>query len=97
MLVLFLFFNSNKGIGTMDMKSYLDVNYKTALLLCRKCRILMAESNSDKILDSMFYEADTAYIGASSKGDHKQGMATDKHPFLAVLSTFQENRYPQYL
>lgn len=45
----------------------------------------------------MFYEADTAYIGASSKGDHKQGMATDKQPFLAVLSTFQENRYPQYL
>ena len=97
LLGLFLFFNSNKGISAMDMRSYLDVNYKTALLLCRKCRILMAESNSDKILDSMFYEADTAYIGASSEGDHKQGMATDKQPFLAVLSTLQENRYPQYL
>ena len=24
------------------------------LFVCRKCRILMAESNSDKILDSMF-------------------------------------------
>ena len=81
----------------MDMRSYLDVNFKTALLLCRKCRILMAESNSDKILDSMFYEANTAYIGDSSKGEHKQGMATDKQPFLAILSTLQENRYLQYL
>lgn len=81
----------------MDMRSHLDVNYKTALLLCRKCRILMAESNSDKILDSMFYEADTAYTGASSKGEHMQGMAAEKQPFLAVLSTLQENRYPQYL
>ena len=26
-----------------------------------------------------------------------QGMATEKQPFLAVLSTLQENRYPQYL
>ena len=79
------------------MRLYLDVNYKTALLLCRKCRILMAQSNSDKILDSMFYEADIAYIGASSKGEHKQGMTTDKQPLLVVLSTLQENRYPQYL
>ena len=97
LLGLFLFFNNSKGISAMDMKSHLDVNYKTALLLCRKCRILMAESNSDKILDSMFYEADTAYIGVSSKGEHMQGMATEKQPFLAVLSTLQENRYPQYL
>lgn len=97
MLGLFLFFNNSKGISAMDMRSHLDVNYKTALLLCRKCRILMAESNSDKILDSMFYEADAAYTGASSKGEHMQGMATEKQPFLAVLSTLQENRYPQYL
>lgn len=71
----------------MDMRSHLDVNYKTALLLCRKCRILMAESNSDKILDSMFYEADTAYTGASSKGEHMQGMAAEKQPFLAGVSS----------
>lgn len=97
LLGLFIFFNSSKGISAMEMRSQLDVNYKTALLLCRKCRILMAQSNSDKILDSMFYEADTAYIGATSSKEHKQGMATEKQPFLAVLSTLQENRYPQYL
>ena len=35
LLGLFLFFNNSKGISAMDMKSHLDVNYKTALLLCR--------------------------------------------------------------
>ena len=45
----------------------------------------------------MFYEADTAYIGASSKGDHKQGMATDKQPFLVALSTLQEYRFHNIL
>ena len=51
----------------MEMRSQLDVNYKTALLLCRKCGVLMTEYNSEKILDNMFYEADVAYIGSKSK------------------------------
>lgn len=50
---MFLFFTSNKGISIVEMRSHLNVNYKTALLLCRKCRVLMAESNADKILDSV--------------------------------------------
>lgn len=45
----------------------------------------------------MFYEADTAYIGASSKREHKQGMATDKQPFLVALSTLQEYRFHNIL
>ena len=31
----------------MEMRSQLDVNYKTALLLCRKCRVIMAECNEN--------------------------------------------------
>lgn len=77
------------------MASTLDVNYKTALRLCKKCRILMAQSNSHKILDSLFYESDVAYIGEKSK--NKTGMATDQQPFLVILSTAKENRYPQYV
>ena len=50
----------------MEMRSQLDVNYKTALLLCRKCRVLMTECNSEKILDNMFYEANLAYIGSNA-------------------------------
>jgi len=97
LLGLYLFFTSNKGISAVEMASLLDVNYKTALLLCRKCRVLMSESNSAHTLDSMFYEADTAYIGSKSKQDNCQGMATEKQPFLAILSTGEENRYPHYL
>lgn len=66
LLGLFIFFTANKGASAMEMRSHLDVNYKTALLLCRKCRVLMTECNSEKILDDMFYEADVAYIGSKS-------------------------------
>ena len=79
------------------MSSQLDVNYKTALLLCGKCRILMAQSNSEKTLDSLFYEADTAYIGSRSEEEHHQGCGTEQQPFLAILSTKKENSFPLYL
>ena len=97
LLGLFLFFNANKGISAVEKSSQLDVNCKTALLLCRKCRILIAQSNSEKILDSMFYEADTAYIGSRSDEEHHQGCATEQQPFLAVLTTKKENSHPMYV
>lgn len=65
------------------MCSQLDINYKIALLLCRKCRILMVQSNSEKILDAIFYEADTAYIESRSEGEHCQGCATEHQPFFS--------------
>ena len=39
----------------------------------------MAQSNSGKILDALFYEADTAYIGSRSEVKHYQGCATEQH------------------
>lgn len=85
LLGLFIFFTSNKGVITMEMRSQLDVNYKTALLLCRKCRVLMTECNSEKILDNMFYEADVAYIGSRSKESGHQGCGTEQQPFFIAL------------
>lgn len=55
------------------MASELDINYKTALKLCRKCRVLMSLSNSKKILDSMFYEAYTIYIEAKTSNKPRNG------------------------
>ena len=72
-LGIYLFFTANKGISAIEMASQLDVNYKTALKLCSKCRILMAQSNSENILDSMFYEADTVYIGAKTSSKPRNG------------------------
>ena len=56
-LGMYLFFTANKGLSAIELANELEINYKTALLLCRKCRILMSQSNSEKILDSFFYEA----------------------------------------
>ena len=55
------------------MASELDVNYTTALKLRNKCKILMSLFNSEKILDSLFYEADTLYIGTRTKGGTRNG------------------------
>lgn len=89
-LGMYLFFTANKGFSAIELANELEINYKTALLLCRKCRILMSQSNSEKILDSFFYEADVAYIGSKSKEEHKQGVATEQQPFLVMLSTDKE-------
>ena len=97
LLGLFIFFTSNKGVSAMEMRSQLDVNYKTALLLCRKCRVLMTECNSEKILDNMFYEADVAYIGSKSKEPGHQGCGTEQQPFFIALSTDKNNNYPQFI
>ena len=94
-LGIFLFFTSNKGVTGIEISSALDINYKSALLLIRKCRILMSQSNSEKVLDSMFYEADASYIGSVSEG--KVGRSSDKQPFLIVLSTDQENQFPRFI
>ena len=72
-LGLYLFFSANKGYSAIKMTSQLDIIYKTALKLCRKCRILMTLSNSEKILDSMYYEADTIYIGAKTDEKPRNG------------------------
>lgn len=96
-LGLNLFFNSSKGISALELASALDVNYKTALLLVRRCRILMAKSNSNRTLDSMFYEADTACVGSKSKEENHQGRATEQQPFLVVLSTAKENSIPLFV
>lgn len=74
------------------MRSQLDVNYKTALLLCRKCRVIMAECNSTTILNTMFYEADVAYIGSKSKVPGHQGGGTQQQPFFIALFTLQDNK-----
>lgn len=75
-LGLYTFFVANKGVSAVEMASQLSVNYKTALKLCRKCRVLMSLSNSDRILDSMFYEADTIYIGAKTSNKPRNGNRT---------------------
>ena len=56
----------------------------------------MKNSNSKKSLDSSLNESDVAYTGASFHNE-KRGLGTDKHPFLVVLSTEQENKYPLYI
>ena len=58
---------------SINLEIWSGSNYKTALKLCRKCRVLMTLSNSKKILDSMYYEADTIYIGARTEEKPRNG------------------------
>ena len=92
---LFLIFTSTKGISSYDLARELKVNYKTACHLQTRARILMSQSNSRRCIDSKFYEADVAYVGASSHG--KRGLGTDKQPVLVVLGTTRKNDYLTYV
>ena len=95
LLGIFIFFNENKGISAISLCSILDINYKTALLLESKCRILMSLSISDEMLNSLFYEADVFNIGAKSK--NKASRASEQQPVLGILSTDKENNYPRFI
>lgn len=95
LLGIFLIFTSRNGITSESLAEQLKVNYKTALLLNTKCRILMRESNNEKVLNSKFYESDVVYIGAPSSG--KRGLGTEKQPCLVVLSTDAKNKYPRHI
>ncbi len=95
LLGIFMFFTNNKGVTGIEISTALDINYKSALLLIRKCRVLMAQSNSEKVLNSKFYEADTSYIGSVSEGN--VGRSSTKQPVLIVLSTDKENQYPRFV
>ena len=57
----------------------------------------MAECNSEKILDNMFYEADVAYIGSRSNEPGHQGCGTEQQPFFIALSTDRNSNYPQII
>ena len=57
----------------------------------------MNQSETGKKLDSMFYKADTAYIGSASKEPGHQGKGTQQQPFLALLSTEKDNSIPRYI
>ena len=54
----------------------------------------MTLSNSEKILDSMFYEADTIYIG--QKHLINPGMATNRSSFYDFINN-EEKNYPRYI
>ena len=55
----------------------------------------MSLSNSDKLPNSLFYEANVFNIGAKSK--NYAGQASEQQPILGILSTDKENNYPRYL
>lgn len=94
-LGMYLVFSSNKGISAIELGDKLDINYKSALRLNKKCRILMSESNGRHQLDAHFYEADVAYIGTVDK-EGKRGLGSDKQAFLVVLGTNAFNNFPTF-
>lgn len=93
LLGIFLFVTAHNGISAEELANSIDVNRKTAQLLCRKIRYLMEIDNNCFDLQSSFLEADSFYIGGQSNNS-KRGLGTDKQAFLIVLGTDKENNYP---
>lgn len=93
LLGIFLFVTAHNGISAEELANSIDVNRKTAQLLCRKIRYLMEIDNHCFDLQSSFLEADCFYIGGKSHNG-KRGLGTDKQTFLIVLATDKENNYP---
>ena len=56
----------------------------------------MAESNNSKKLHNSLYEIDILEIGGHH--DRKRGKGPEnRHPTLLILSTSEDNEYPQYI
>ena len=82
LLGIFLFFNENKGISAISSCSILDVNYKTALLLESKCRILMSLSNSESCLTAFSTRQMSLILEENPR--IKQVVQVSKNLFLAI-------------
>lgn len=93
---LYLFFTSNNGISAIELANKMDVSVKTARRYARKFRILMAESNLEKILNASYYEIDIIEVGGK-KSDGRRGKAADKQQVLMTLSTEAKNECPLYI
>lgn len=56
----------------------------------------MSQSNSEKFWIAFLWSRRCLYR-LKSKEEHKQGVATEQQPFLVMLSTDKENKYPKFL
>ena len=80
------FLSENKGLSAIQLSTDLNINYKTALLLNRKLRCLMALNNTKHKLDSALYEMYFSNFGSSGNQVRKQ-YGTNKQTVLIVLAT----------
>ena len=94
---LYLFFTSNRGLSAPDLANSIDVSVKTARRYLRKFRILMAESNNEKKLESMVYEADIIEVGGRCPGGKHEKGSENNQQVLMVLSTSEDKKYPRYM
>lgn len=80
-----------------NLANSIDVSVKTARRYLRKFRILMAESNNEKKLESMFYEADIIEVGGRNPRGKRGKVSENKQKVLMVLSTGEDNKHPRYM
>ena len=80
-LEMYLFFTANKGLSAIELANELEINYKTALLLYRKCRILMSQSNNEKILDSFFMKQTLLIQAQKVKKNTNKELLLNSTPF----------------
>ena len=64
---MYLFFTANKGLSVIELVNELEINYKQLYYFIENGGSLCSKITLKKILDSLFYEEDVAYIGSKSK------------------------------
>ena len=57
----------------------------------------MAESNNEKKLESMVYEADIIEVGGRCPGGKHEKGSENNQQVLMVLSTSEDKKYPRYM
>lgn len=72
-----LFVNGAKGVSALQMSRDLDVQYKTAYVLCHKLREAMAADNAGIRLDGIV-EIDGAYFGGHMRPENRKEDRRDR-------------------
>ncbi|MCB5424911.1 IS1595 family transposase [Altererythrobacter sp. CC-YST694] len=79
-----LFVNGAKGVSALQVSRDLDVQYKTAYVLCHKLREAMAKEQADAMLKGIV-EIDGAYFGGHVRPENRKEDRRDRR--LAVNQT----------
>jgi transposase-like protein len=77
MAAIVLFVNGAKGVSALQVSRDLDVQYKTAYVLCHKLREAMAREQSGRLLDGIV-EIDGAYFGGYVKPENVKAERRDR-------------------
>ncbi len=89
-LAIYLISEAKTGISSLDLHRKLGVNHKTAWLMHHKIMHAMDTSEKSSPISGRI-EMDDAYLGGTLKGGSRGRGSENKQPFIAAVSTSNDN------